>query len=366
MTLAITGWSVLTSAGIGREPFARALHSGAAASPPPPVADLYPDPLPSANGHALRGVNARDLLGRKGTGSLDRRTTLALVACRDALADAGVTVTDGTRHRVGVALGTTWGSFQAMSDYTKDTFVQERPYFVEPARFPNTVMNCAAGQAAIWFGLRGVNATVAGGPIAFLNTLEYAANVLRCGYADTILAGGVEEFTPHAAWATYLMRDAVPDQAAGEAAAVFVVERADDAAAANRNIVGQVLAVATRFAPGGVAGGAAVTALERCVRLVLDRAQLQPTDVSVVATIGAANDDRGRVEGDAVARVLGESRPMRIVPKAFFGDCHAALGALQLAAIFTRPPAADAASGRYALLTACTGEGAVGAAVVQA
>jgi 3-oxoacyl-[acyl-carrier-protein] synthase II len=361
----ITGWSVLTSAGIGRDAFAGVLRGGAGSAPD--VDGLYPDPLPTATGHALRGVNCRELLGRKGTGSLDRRTMLALVACRDAIADAGLTVDDANRDRVGVALGTTWGSFQAMSDYTKDTYVQERPYFVEPARFPNTVMNCASGQAAIWFGLKGVNATLAGGPIAFLNALQYTANLMRCGYVDTILAGGVEEFTPHSAWAAHLTRNGAPHpEPAGEAAAVFVIERATTTTEPRRNVVGEILGVATRFAPGGIAGGGAVDALAQSIRTAIARAALDPADVSLVLTINAQDDHRGKVEGDAIARVLGDTRPTRIVPKALFGDCYAALGALQLATALTRSAEDRDCGPQLALLTACTEEGAVGAAIVRA
>ncbi len=366
MHLAVTGWSVLCSAGIGRAPFSAAVSDGAARSPAADVRSLYTDALPSTRGHVVPDLNARTALGRKGTGSLDRRTVLALIACRDALGDAGVSLDDSNRHRIGVTLGTTWGSFQAMSDYTKDTFVEERPYLVEPARFPNTVMNCAAGQAAIWFGLKGVNATVAGGAIAFLNALEYATNLLRCGYADRILAGAVEEFTPHTAWATHLLQDPASDVPTGEAAAVFMIERAQDASAAQRHVHGEVLSVAIGFAPGGVAGGGAGAALARCIRRALDRAQIDPHEVSLVATVERGDDPRGdNIESDAIRHVFNGSCPRRIAPKALFGDCHAALGALQLGAVLVLR-ADHETDARVSLLTACTDEGAVGAAVVKA
>ncbi|MEE3922501.1 hypothetical protein V2I01_41795 [Micromonospora sp. BRA006-A] len=76
-------------------------------------------------------------------------------------------MTDDNRDRIGIVTGTTAGSVKSSVDYAAETFTQQPPYLVNPALFPNTVMNCAAGQSAIWYKLHGPNATVAGGPLAF-------------------------------------------------------------------------------------------------------------------------------------------------------------------------------------------------------
>ncbi len=57
-------------------------------------------------------------------------------------------------------------------------------------------MNCAAGQSRIKFGLQGPNVTVAGGPMAMLNVLRYTRNLINWVYAEALLAGAVEEFSP--------------------------------------------------------------------------------------------------------------------------------------------------------------------------
>lgn len=362
MNLAITGWSVLTSAGIGRTAFASAVGSGS--NPAGSVQGLYPDPLPTPCGHALSALDVRKELGRKGTSSIDRRTALALIACRDALADAGVEIDPATRHRVGVALGTTWGSLQAMSDYTKDSLLEERPYLVEPARFPNTVMNCASGQAAIRFGLKGVNATIAGGRIAFFSVLEYASMTLRRSYADTILAGAVEEFTPHTAWAQHLLGgpSSVP---AGEAAAVFVVQRDEDGRS-GRDVIGRVRSVATAYVLGPQAAGALSAGLTRCIRRALDQAGAQPADVGFAVTMEGEEEAGGCVERAALAALWPESGLDRAATRAQFGDCGAATGALQLATALVRRNRPNGGLAAVVLMTGCTDDGGVAAAVLEA
>lgn len=353
MTLAVTGWSVLSSAGAGVAPFARALADES--HPGRDVHALYDDALPAARAHAFVDLNVREMLGRKGTSSLDRRTALALIACRDALADGGVQIGDDNRHRIGITLGTRWGSLKAMSDYTKESLLEERPYLVEPARFPNTVMNCAAGQTAIWYGLKGVNATIAGAEDAFLGVLEYTANALRCGYSDTIVAGAVEEFTPHTAWAAHALDHAHP---AGEASVAFVIEPADRARAGNRRIDGEVLSVATGFG----SGAKAAATLAACIRRALEAAGVSACDVTAIAT---SEGGEAGVEREALQIVLGDGLPRLIAPKQRFGECHAATGALQLAALLALHRDDASRDGALSLMTACGESGGIGAAVVK-
>jgi 3-oxoacyl-[acyl-carrier-protein] synthase II len=359
MTLAITGWSIVSSAGIG-------VRTVVATSAQPATADArrlfaQPLPLPAARAHTLGELDARKILGRRGTASFDRRTVLALIACRDALADAAIPVDDHTRTRIGVALGTTWGSLQAMSDYTKDSLLDERPYLVEPSRFPNTVMNCASGQAAIWFGLKGVNATIAGGPLAFLHAVSYTATLLRAAYADTMLVGAVEELSPHLAWSDHLT-NAHADVPVGEAAGIFVVERPDVAAAAGRRVMAEILSVAVAFAPGGMAGDRMRPALEGCVRRALCGADVTPRDVVAAATCAAIDDP---LEGATLDAVLGPNGSPRIGVRTYVGNCYAALGALQAGALVAGYQDGTIPEGRPSLLTGWNADGGVGAAVIR-
>jgi 3-oxoacyl-[acyl-carrier-protein] synthase II len=59
--------------------------------------------------------------------------------------------------------------------------------------FANTVINAAAGQAAIWHNLRGLNSTIATGATSGLQAIAYAADLIRRGRATALLAGGAEE-----------------------------------------------------------------------------------------------------------------------------------------------------------------------------
>lgn len=355
--LLISGAGVVSAAGIGVTPMTRALAAGRPVLND--VTGLGPRPLPYAAAPAFAAFDVRALLGRKGTSFLDRATGLALVACGAAIEDSGVAAAACSRERIGVALGTTVGSLRSSSEYSEETLTAERPYLVNPVLFPNTVMNCAAGQAAIWYGLKGVNSTVAGGRLGFLAALRYAVNVLRRGYADAMLTGAVEEFTPHSAWAHRVLGGpGLP----GEAAAVFVLERDGGDRDPARRPLAELAAVACGYHPGGGPGGLAGR-LAACIADVLDRAGLRAGQLGWLALSEGGGPDDGPIAAAATARAREAGPAEQIRVREVLGDCGAAAGAVQFAALLARR-GEQADSGGAGLIAGWTPEGAFGAAVV--
>lgn len=363
--LAIGGWSVLSSAGIGRKSLVEPLKRGQAGTRDygRKVDGLYQEPLPTATAHALVDFDVRQILGRKGTSALDRRSALAMVACGQALEDSGIHVDDSNKQRIGIVLGTTLGSLKSMNDYTRETLVEERPYLVNPLLFPNTVMNCAAGQAAIRYGLKGVNATLAGGDLAFMHVLRYSANLLRCSYADALLMGAVEEFTPHSAWATRLTKAAGAELPAGEGAAVFVTHQ--NGGGNDGKLDGEILSVTTGFTPCSEGSAGIARALEHAIRRTLADANISTADVTFIATAETGSAEEDCVEKQALTAIFGSQMPHRIAVKKLLGECHAATGALQLAALLTLHQENPDLDGRISLICSWMPDGGVGAAVLR-
>ncbi|WP_341720859.1 beta-ketoacyl synthase N-terminal-like domain-containing protein [Micromonospora sp. FIMYZ51] len=309
------------------------------------VASFAGEPLPPAAHRFAADFDVRELLGRKGTSFYDRATAMAVVACGEALRSAGIVGGPDGDARTGVVLGTTLGSFRSTSDYSRETLVQEKPYLVNPVLFPNTVMNCAAGQVAIRYRLRGVNSTVATGPLAMVSALRYAHTTIVRGAADVLLAGAVEEFSAHRAWWVH-RRHGGPT---GEGAAVFAVRA--DAPGLDRDA--EILGLATGFAPDPA------DALAACVRRVLAQAARSPAEVTAVI-LGDCD-----ATAEATAAVLLGHHPARIWAGHWWGECDAAAGALGLAVFLAQVRAGILPDGALGLLTATSPDGAAGATLVR-
>ncbi|MFB6889892.1 beta-ketoacyl synthase N-terminal-like domain-containing protein [Kitasatospora sp. NPDC056327] len=348
----ISAWSVLSPYGTGPGPFADGITAG---RPVAPGLDRDTWHAPPTGACLVPGFDTAAALGTRGTRTMDRLTGLTVATLGTLLAPgAGPGTPDGggagpgllTDHdRTALVLGTGSGSVQSTMDFTRDALTGAKPFHVDPARFPNTVMNRAAGASAIWYGLKGPNATLAGGPLTALQALRYATRLRERGHCRTVLCAAVEEYSEERAWLAWHTRDdrhrATP---LAEACAVFLLEDAEDAAHAGRAPLADVLAVRFGAAPGP--GGLAAT-LGRLLREALREAGADPGEVRWAAPsrrttappgtcpmgFGAAPRPVEEAEREALRDVLppGGARPIDV--QDLLGDAGAASAGLQIAAV---------------------------------
>lgn len=348
----ISGWAAVSPLGVGRAAFADAVLAG---DPPVPTS---PDGTPAATrARLVPNFDVRKVLGAKGTRSMDRVTGLAVTAVGQLLADESLPGAPG--GNTGLVLGTSTGSAQSMMDFTRDSLVGAKPFFVDPARFPNTVMNCAAGQCAIWHHLTGPNTTIAGGRVTGLLALQYALRLRRSGQAGAVVCGSVEEFSDARAWLEHHSR--------GPAGA--------------GTVLGEGCAVLMLGGVGETEGGLAEVlrlefgvwhqedelraALGRCVAGALRAAGLTPADVWAVSSSGLSGP-LGAQEEATIADVLGAPHPARRVRCAeVIGETSAASAAFQVAAVLATAADAGEAAGRVALVTTVDHDGGLGCALIR-
>ena len=136
-------------------------------------------------------------LGRGASRRLDRFTHLALLAMREATAQAGLVADDPDAvvgvdtDRVGVVIGSGIGGAETWeSEYARLT--AEGPERVSPLFVPRMLSNTAAGTIAIRTGARGPNLTVNTACAAGASAIHVARDLVRSGTADVVIAGGVE------------------------------------------------------------------------------------------------------------------------------------------------------------------------------
>jgi 3-oxoacyl-[acyl-carrier-protein] synthase II len=361
MGTVITAWSAVSPFGLGKTALASALRGGARVASAVPQAWGAPEETACFVPDAALG----SVLGRKGTRSMDRATALAVAAVGGLLDDERHRGDIAASESLGLVLGTTTGSAQSMMDFTRDSFLGAKPFFVDPARFPNAVMNCAAGQCAIWHCLKGPNATVAGGRIAGLHALNYARRLLHAGRASAVLCGGVEELTAARYWLDWHSRHPdEPSAVLGEGCAVLLVEPAAGmvrGAAGGRRPLAEVLAV--EFGTF-VTGSGAEAALATCIVRATDRASIRPEAIWAVAPCGAPGPV-GEYELAALDSVLGDRPTAHVRVAELIGDTCAPAATFQVAAVLAVAAESSGPAGRLALVTAIDAEGTVGCALLR-
>ena len=190
----VTGLGLVTPLGVGQDAFMRRLCDGGSGVRPITAFDTAR--FESKSAALVVDFAPLDFIRPATLRRMDRLSQMSVAAARMALDDAGLQIGPHNRDRVGVVLGTCFGSTDVAAQFAKVIFT-DSPRRANPILVPNTVMNAPAGHTAIELGVRGVNTTVNHREVSGEAALAYAASEIARGRADAILAGGgdiVSEF----------------------------------------------------------------------------------------------------------------------------------------------------------------------------
>lgn len=313
--------------------------------------ELFPtDTIGPRRAGEIRPFEPRDYLGGRNLRPIDRTSRLLLVAAQQALEASGWTAELRASRDVGLVLGTTFCSVHTIAEFDRRG-LQLGPSYASPLDFANSVINAAAGQAAIWHGLRGVNSTISAGEASGLQALAYAVGLIRSGRAAALLTGGAEELcfesflgclragrlsgsngqgSGEVAIPFHARRNGF---ALAEGAALLMLEDAESAAGRGAAVLAEVLGHGSAFDTEGTEAGAA-TAVARAVRLALEDAALSPGDVDALSAAANGGVTGDRAEARGVAEAFGRRAaelPVTAV-KSMLGEALGASGGFQAAA----------------------------------
>ena len=276
----------------------------------------------------------------------------------------GLVAGSAGRDEIELVLGSCNGSLASIAAMTRDTYVQDPPYHVSAMEFPNTVMNSPAGNCAIWHNLKGLNTTVSGGYLWGLSALQYAVEKIQLDYAKLLLVGAVEEHGDYsAAWLARArsLRGSRPMPLA-EGGIFFLVEAAETARQAGRQVFAEILGCATGFDPMLTAPEKSAALTELVVGL-LDNAKLDPAAIAAVATTNLGYPITDDYEAAVLHSVFGNARPAVVAPTDRLGDVVSALNLFQVMAGLAA--VADTPGDAIILLIATEPSGRIGAALFK-
>jgi 3-oxoacyl-[acyl-carrier-protein] synthase II len=278
---------------------------------------------------------------------LDRNVILALGAAKEAIDDAELNGFDPAR--VGVVFGSAIGGFLGIME--QHEVLQERgPDRVSPHFLPNVLVDSASGQLAISLGLRGPNYAPVSACATGSHAIGEAAEIIRRGDADAILAGGTEAcmhpliLAGFCAMRGLAAEEEHPPRASrpfdatragfvmGEGACVLVLEDLEAAQARGAKIYAQVLGYgASNDAYHMAAPDPDSVGVAEMMRAALARARVNPGDVGYINAHGTSTPLGDLAETKAVKEVFGDHAYDLAISstKSMMGHCFGAAGAIE-------------------------------------
>ncbi len=293
----------------------------------------------------IKGYVAGDHFDEKRLVLLDPVSQYALVAAREALAQAGLRCEGEAAERAAVVIGTGIGGAATQEQMAKRLYGEGNPR-VHPMTIVRVMPNAPAAQISLEMGWRGPVFAVGSACASANHALAQALMMLRAGIADVALAGGVEAcITLSTVKAWEAMRVMADDTCRpfsqgrrglvlGEGAAVFVLETLEHAQARGALILAELAGAGMTADAADIvmpdAGGAA-----RAMRLALAQGGLAPQDVDHVNAHGTGTPANDRTETRAIHAVFGShARELAVSStKSMHGHALGAGGAIELVAV---------------------------------
>ena len=249
----------------------------------------------------------------------------AMGAADEAIADSGFPrETDEQKNRAGVLIGSGIGGLNVIAENTL-LLEREGPRKISPFFIPSALINLAAGQVSIRYGLRGPNHAVVTACATGAHAIGDAARLIKNGDADIMVAGGAEAAVCRIGMAGFAASRALstgfnetPEKASrpydkdrdgfvmGEGAGVLVLEEYEHAKARGAKIYAEV----SGYGLSGDAHHVTAPADDgdggfRAMSAALADAKLTPGDIDYVNAHGTSTPLGDEIELRAVERLFG-------------------------------------------------------------
>jgi 3-oxoacyl-[acyl-carrier-protein] synthase II len=278
---------------------------------------------------------------------LERNVLLSLGAGNEAVADASLNGFDPMR--VGIVFGTAIGGFNGILE--QGEILRERgPDRVSPNFLPNVLVDSASGQLAIALGIKGPNYAVVSACATGSHAIGEAAELIKRGDVDAVLAGGAEscmhplilagftamrglavenEHPPHASRPFDATRAGF---VIGEGACVLVLEELGAARARGARVYAEVLGYgASNDAHHMAQPEPNAVGVAEMMRAALRRADVEPERVGYINAHGTATPLGDLAETKAIKDVFGKHAYELAVSstKSMMGHTFGAAGAIE-------------------------------------
>lgn len=281
---------------------------------------------------------------RKRIRTMSRVAMMATAASESALADAGLLKDPVLKSgRAGVSYGSSTGSTDAIGDFAR-MLSHKSTSGITATTYIRMMGHTCAVNIGVFFGLQGRVIPTSSACTSGSLGIGFAAEAIRHGAQDVMIAGGAEELSPTEAavfdtlYATSTC-NASPQLSPrpfdrdrdglviGEGACTLILENRDHALRRGAHIYAEIIGFATNSDGRHVTQPSPET-MQAAIEMSLTDARLDPGEIGYVCAHGTATDKGDIAESLATQRVFGSDMPISSL-KSYMGHTLGACGALE-------------------------------------
>jgi len=297
----------------------------------------------------VKGFEPTKWVSPKEARHLDRFVQLGLAAADECVTDSGLDLKSIDPVRVGCVWASGIGGLEEI-ERTHKTSLEKGPRRINPFFIPKLMINAAAGQIAIRFGIRGVNYGVASACASGGHAIGLALRAVQHGDADVMICGGSEATVTALGIGGFCALRALSERndeprtasrpftkdrdgfVVGEGAGGMVFEERESAKRRGARIYGEVLGVGMTddaydiTAPVPEGGMAA-----RAMGLAMEEGGVNPDEVDYINAHGTSTQLNDAMETRAIHAAFGPRAQKLLVSstKSQIGHLLGASGAVE-------------------------------------
>ncbi|MFH1079125.1 MAG: beta-ketoacyl-ACP synthase II [Pseudomonadota bacterium] len=272
----------------------------------------------------LKNFDPLVYINKKEARRIDDFIIYALAAAHMAMADAALSVVEAFAERTGVIIGSAIGGLITIHRGVEEVLLKG-PNRISPFTIPAVLANLAAGHVSIRFGAKGPIGCPVMACAAGTNGIGDAFRTIAHGYADVMIAGGVDAAISPICVAGFnamraiSVRNEHPEKASrpfdrqrdgfviSEGCGIVILEELSFARRRGAKIYGEVTGFGSTSdafhmaaPPPGHAGAA------RCMKAALNDAGMQPAEIDYINAHGTSTPLNDEYEVEAIKAVFGE------------------------------------------------------------
>ncbi|MCX7926537.1 MAG: beta-ketoacyl-[acyl-carrier-protein] synthase family protein [Candidatus Omnitrophica bacterium] len=308
----VTGLGVVSSIGIGRKDFWKALIAGTSGISP--ITSFDTTGFKCQKGGEVKNFDPAMFIPRRKIRYLGRASQFAIAASSLALEDAGFTRKGFSRSKLGVFVGTTMG--EKPLEELVQTWVKGGLKDVDRRRILQASANNLSANVSLFFKARGPNYLFPTACAAGNYAIGYAFDLIRKNEIDFALAGGSDAFFYVAYVGFQRLYAMSPDRCQpfdknrkgmmlGEGAGILLIESLESALDRHASIYAEILGYGlscdayhpTAPDPEGVT---------KVMEKALLESGITYKDVDFICTHGTGTPTNDKVECQAIKNVLKE------------------------------------------------------------
>lgn len=343
----ITGLGALTPIGNNVPEFWNNMKAGKSGAAP--ITKFDTSKFKTTFACEVKGYNPSEHFDVKEIRKYDPFSQYALVAVREAVADAGINFEELNRDRIGVIWGSGNGGIQTFQDQMKEYCAGDGTPRFTPFFIPRILVDIASGIISMEYGLRGINYCAVSACATSNTAMIDAFNYIKWGKANMIISGGSEAAINEAAIGGFSSAQALSKRndsyetasrpfdvtrdgfVMGEGAGAIILEEYEHALARGAKIYAEVVgggmaADAYHLTGTHPEGDGAVLGMEEALR----DAEITPDQIDYINMHATSTAQGDNSELIALRRVFGERQSLSVSgTKSMTGHLLGAAGAVE-------------------------------------